>query len=152
MIQVIRQNFQVAVFKCSMQLIAHTMKQIAGDSIIQLNIKLSQFRQLEHTIFDLTTIVDKQHISENSGLWKTSNIKQQSHMIQPMDPYQLWEERAIHLQVGGQQQAMGHKSRLQQRLQSPPHKHSMQNGTLIHTLCQLIQMVDIAFPTTRPLS
>ena len=96
------------------------MKQIAGDSIIQLNIKLSQFRQLEHTIFDLTTIVDKQHISENSGLWKTSNIKQQSHMIQPMDPYQLWEERAIHLQVGGQQQAMGHKSRLPQK--SQPHR------------------------------
>ena len=65
-----------------------------------------------------------------------------SHMTQPMGRCQHQQELDILLPVGGQQQAMGHKSHLQQRLQSQQHKHSMLIGQQTPTPLHSIQTME----------
>lgn len=67
---------------------------------------------------------------------------QQSHMTQPMGRCQHQQERDTLLLGGGQQQAMGHKSHLQQRLQSQQHKHSMLIGQQTPTPLHSIQTME----------
>ena len=139
------------------QLMAHCQRQQKRDTIlpdggqqrvVELKSHLPQKSQL-HRIIPYMLIGHQINTQSHSIQMVEQFLQRQklSHMTQPMGRCQHQQELDILLPVGGQQQAMGHKSPLQQKLQSQQHKHSMLIG--LQTKLQLlsIKMVVLAGQT-----
>ena len=125
------------------QLMAHCQRQQKRDTIlpdggqqrvVELKSHLPQKSQL-HRIIPYMLIGHQINTQSHSIQMVEQFLQRQklSHMTQRMAHCQRQQEQVIHLLDGGQQQAMGHKSHLPQRLQSQQHKHSMLIGLQSHT-------------------